>query len=132
VIHAAVDYSGTDEVSFNVDERLIGSSVSGNRNGRKRVPVVRLSNIQQELRSRRFALVCDIEGAEADLFENESDALKSCAQIIIELHPTNKYSISDLQRLIESSGFSLSAKRRNVFVYDRVPSDRQAMTGVDS
>jgi FkbM family methyltransferase len=124
VVNGAVDYSGAEAVSFQIHESLIGSNLGQVGSNSARIPAVTLSQIHEHFGLKRFALVCDIEGAEAGLLENERSALEFCEQIIIELHTTSfndrTYSISDLSKLIENMGFALRASRRNVFVYERM------------
>lgn len=123
IVNGAIDYSGAKIASLQVDENLISSSVRQAGNSVTAVPALTLSQLQEDSSLESFALVCDIEGAEAGLLENEAKVLESCKQIIIELHATrfkgNTYSISDLRRLIENMGFALRARRGNVFAYER-------------
>jgi FkbM family methyltransferase len=69
-----------------------------------------------------YALVTDIEGAEAGLLLSEREALASCKLLIAELHDTEwlgrKFSVQDLVRLaIDEVGFVLRDQYRNVFVF---------------
>jgi len=124
IVHGAVDYSGADIVPLKIDEDLIGSNVGEARGHAARVTAITLSRIHENFALKSFALVCDIEGAEAGLLENEPKVFELCEQIIIELHTTQfqgrSYSIFDLSRLIENMGFALRGRRRNVFVYERM------------
>lgn len=68
------------------------------------VPSIKLADIVSQFNLNDFTLVCDIEGAEIELLENDDLALKSCKELFIELHETSngmkEFSIEDLKRLI--------------------------------
>ena len=89
-INAAVCYTA-DEVSFEIDDKNLGSKIS-ERNDEKTVIVnsTTLGKLFHESRLDKYALVCDIEGAESQIFSEEEDlvAINYCKQIIIELHDT--------------------------------------------
>ena len=87
ILKAAVGYE-TEFVDFVVnDANLLGSS-SEIENGRKiRVPATRLMDIVMQQGFQRFSLVCDIEGTEVELVQNESALLASNAELIVmEVH----------------------------------------------
>jgi FkbM family methyltransferase len=71
-----------------------------------------------------YALVCDIEGAEAGMVIHETAALARCRQLLIELHPAT---IDDapvepddlLDRLVRLHGFRLRDRRGPVCVLER-------------
>lgn len=70
------------------------------------VPAVKLSDIITAFNLKDFTLVCDIEGAEIELLENEDEALKNCRELFIELHETSsgnkKFSVEDLANIIRT------------------------------
>lgn len=105
LICAAVDYSGEPSISFMLDESNLGSHKGISENS-VQVPAVELNRIVRENQLKHFALVCDIEGAELELFINETNTqvIEACTQIIIELHPAEyngkKYVRSEINDII--------------------------------
>jgi FkbM family methyltransferase len=92
-----------------------------------RVPGTTLSHLLSEQQIGAYALVSDVEGAEAGLFLFDSAALARCTLMIIELHATTvegrKLAVDDLQRIAtEQLGFSLIDRNRDVFVFQKKPS----------
>ena len=71
------------------------------------VPALSLSRVLAENGIGNYALIADIEGAEAGLFSHDLQALSGCKKVIIELHDTSyngeKYLVEDLITLIENS-----------------------------
>lgn len=106
----AIDYSGSPDTTLilgqsNVDSRVAnGLAESGKAN---KVPSTTLSRIIRTQNLQQFSLVSDIEGAEVGLFLEDSNALKGCVQMIIELHEVTykgrRYGIGDIVNLIVSS-----------------------------
>src|SRR6266516_18733 len=84
VVNGAIDYSGAEVVSLRIDENLIGSNVGQATSDAARVRAITLSRVHEDFRLKNFALVCDMEGAEAGLLENEPGVLKLCKQLIID------------------------------------------------
>jgi FkbM family methyltransferase len=89
-----------------------------------RVPATTLAALLSEHGIREYALVSDIEGAEAGLFLLGGQELENCTLIIVELHPTkalgHQYSVPDLVRILtEALGFSLKDQHRDVYVFVR-------------
>lgn len=86
VLHRAVAY-GAGEVTFNVAENVLESSVQAPATKRVTVPAVTLKGILDGRGFERCTLVCDIEGGEAELVENELDVLRErVAVFIAEVH----------------------------------------------
>jgi FkbM family methyltransferase len=91
---------------------------------RARVPAVRLRELVARHRLARYSLVSDIEGAEAGILLREDLALRSCDQLIIELHQTEHegvaYAPDDLAALLtERHVFRLRDRYGNVAVFER-------------
>ncbi len=85
----AISYSGESHVSF----ALGPSSVSGRLADDSRpdeqtvtVPATTLSGLAERHGFERFALVCDIEGVEWDIFAADRDVLARAEMVIMELH----------------------------------------------
>lgn len=113
--HAAVAYEDAEVVSLAVHaatQRSRVGATSGHRgpapNRVVEVPAVTLSQLLECHGIERFALVCDIEGAEAGIIEHDATALARCQRAIIELHDVPPLRIADLrQRLTDGHGFSV-------------------------
>lgn len=90
VLHAAVAYDGANEVPFQVSNDNLGGRLAvgaGSDRVLRRVPSVTLQQILDQNQIDAFTLVADIEGAEWDLMEHESEATsRRCRQAIFELH----------------------------------------------
>ena len=100
LIHKAVAY--TDKVvrfhaSANAHSSRLGDD---NKPGNVEVPACKLSDLLPKIDAESgYSLVCDIEGAEFDMFENDADALETCQLALVEVHPD----------VFESQGRSLAA-----------------------
>jgi FkbM family methyltransferase len=87
VVVAAVDYSGAKTVTFASGKNAHVGHIAVDGEAGAAVPTVSLSQLAQECPDGRFALVCDIEGAEVAMFENETALLERIEVIILETHP---------------------------------------------
>jgi FkbM family methyltransferase len=86
VLHRAVAYGG-GEVTFHIAENVLGSSVQVPAARAVRVPAVTLRSILDEHGFERCTLICDIEGGEIDLVENEADVMRERVMVfIVEVH----------------------------------------------
>jgi hypothetical protein len=69
-----------------------------------------------------FALVSDIEGAEAGMFIEEDTSLDECKQIIIEVHDTiyndKKLGRKEVVEKIKSNGFEVTDEYGPVFCFE--------------
>jgi len=87
VVTAAVDYSGADTVRFASGKNAhVGHLASADEDAFS-VPATTLGALAKDLPDGQFALVCDIEGAEIALFENETALMSRIDLIILETHP---------------------------------------------
>jgi FkbM family methyltransferase len=129
VVHAALARTqGPIEIAFGESTLAawINDSSSAHRNV-SRVPGTTLSRLLCEQQIGEYALVSDVEGAEAGLFLFDSAALARCTLMIIELHATRvegrTLAVDDLQRIAtEQLDFSLIDRNRDVFVFQKRPS----------
>lgn len=123
-IGAAVDYSGTKTVNFDFGHNAHVGKVGGNRG--VEVPAVTLTQLIQHLPQGAYALICDIEGAEKQLFENERTALDRADVVIIELHPSlypdGEADQARIITMILEAGLGQIAVDENVFYFKRVES----------
>jgi len=112
------------EVGFGDSNLAAWIAHPGDGGGSCWVPSVTLSDLLAWHEIGSYALVSDIEGAEAGLFLSEQDALANCKLLIAELHQTKwhgrKLSVQDLVRIvIDDVGFVLKDRYRDVFVFQR-------------
>jgi FkbM family methyltransferase len=86
-----------------------------------------LQTLIQEMESRPYDLVCDIEGAEAHFIVGEDESgLRLCRRLIIELHVATVddtcYTPDDLLNVLQERwGFSLVARKGPVAALARAP-----------
>jgi FkbM family methyltransferase len=89
VIHAAIDrHCGTSELCITAE--TVSSRVGDERPGAPtvRVPALTLREILRMTNVAEFALISDIEGAEAAFLVSDPSVLDNCGRAIIELHNT--------------------------------------------
>lgn len=88
-----------------------------------RVPTITLSQVAKLSGFSTFTLICDIEGAELDMIENDVECLQNqVTTIIMEIHPETmgKTAVEvGIQRL-SSLGFSELAQHQDVYVFTKV------------
>ncbi len=87
VVNAALAY-GAPTVTFDIDASFVGSRLDGEFGTKVTVPTITLGQILDEAGFNRFSLICDIEGAEADLVGHELSLIADrAAFILVEIHP---------------------------------------------
>lgn len=125
VVNAAIDYSGDTRVDFivSMNNLISRTRLSRDQTGIS-VPATTLEEIVRTRGIERFAVVADIEGAEAGLLLHEGKILGQCQQVIIELHRTRwdgvEYSIATLAAILrERHGFEQIASHGAVFAFER-------------
>ena len=96
LLRAAVDYSGAATVRFAAGANQHAGRVARGAEPGFEAPTTTLSAVVDRLGAERFALVCDIEGAERDLVRHEAAVLGRCDLAVIETHP-QAYSAADLR-----------------------------------
>lgn len=85
--HGALAY-GTKEVGFFAGEDLISARVGPRPGSTTVVPAFRLADLARDSGFALCSLICDIEGAEVQLVEEEGDFLaRHVARIMMEVHP---------------------------------------------
>ena len=121
VVVAAIDYSGTQTVSFSTGKTAHGGHVS--TAGELRVPAITLSSLAAAMPAGQFALVCDIEGAELAMVEREDAVLRRVDLLILETHPKSyPAGVADRDRMIamiQSNGLRQVAQDKNVYAFKR-------------
>ncbi len=88
VVHGAIAYGAGKEVAFLQSGGFLGSRLARQGDtGAIRVPALSLTQLlNAQLPDQDFELVCDIEGAEIDLVQNDAGALERCQLAIVEMH----------------------------------------------
>jgi FkbM family methyltransferase len=126
VLNNAVSYTG-EYIYLQTSNNSTETSILGNASemGEKKIFAVRLSELVKLISGKDYALVSDIEGAEAELFIEESDALSNCSQLIIELHQTEYkgqlFTVTDLRDLIVfKHDFSLVQQDGFVYYFTKI------------
>lgn len=108
VVVAAVDYSREKEVTFAAGTNAHVGHVALEGESGFTVPTTTLSAQAEKLHGDEYVLVCDVEGAELDLFENESISLSRVKILILETHPKiypkKEFDLQRLQQNIEKIG----------------------------
>jgi FkbM family methyltransferase len=129
VIHGAVAYATppSDFVSMSFgDSSLAGwLSDSPEQSSGHQVPCVTLGALISRYQFERFALIADIEGAEAGIFFHDKEILiRCCPLMIVELHETTfegrRLSIPDLVTMAKELGYTVKDNRRNVYVFENL------------
>lgn len=129
-IHNAALSYGSQFVEFEVKPSVHSLRISSGRSLTKgghiiTVPTVTLEKLLSSYKVHGdYCLVCDIEGSEFELFENEPEVLKRCVLAIVEFHPAvfseMRKSTVEFLELIEASGLSIVERRSSVIVAKRI------------
>ena len=108
IVVAALDYSGASKVTFMPGKSVHGGRIANDGELGFDVPTTTLSEQVLKLPKKQYTLVCDIEGAELDLFQNEQKALSGAYFLILETHPKiyprNQLDYEKIKKNIENAG----------------------------
>ena len=108
VVVAAIDYSGAKKITFSPGQNAHGGRVANDEERGFTVPTTTLTEQVSKLVENEYVLVCDIEGAELDLCQNEKSALSKAYLVILETHPKiypgKKLDYNQIQTNIENAG----------------------------
>lgn len=122
LVHAAIDY----EASGGFARLAVAAETDASRVGHGsgiQVPATTLTQLRREHGFQEFALVCDIEGAEAGLFLEDDSGLDGCHLVIAELHNATfrscTYSPAELANALTTQGFVVRAQHGPVFAFER-------------
>lgn len=89
IVQGALSYSGNATIALELGNSNLTSKLGVASSERTvDVPTVTLAQLLAEHKLTSWSLVCDIEGAEAALFDNEAAVFDHCQCLIIELHHT--------------------------------------------
>jgi FkbM family methyltransferase len=121
IVEAAVDYSGAATVRFATPRNAHDGHVGDGKTGID-VPTTTLEALSADLPG-RFALVCDIEGAELSVFRHEKRVLDRIDVVIVETHPhffpRREIDEAELLNTLFRAGFVLAGRIDNVFWLSR-------------
>ena len=124
VVVAAIDYSGADSVQFSVGNNAHVGHVSHLNEKGLTAPTVTLSKLAQRIPEGPFALVCDIEGAEVRLFEEERDMLSRLSLVVLETHSDvysdGKATQNEMLKQIKTAGLEEIARSEAVICFRRI------------
>lgn len=121
VIHAALAY-GAETVEFTISREIcIGGRIGADGDGeRVTVPTVTLRELLDRYGYEGVSLIVDIEGAEADLVENELPALaRSVGTLFVEVHPwvIGQKGVERMLDRLQSAGFRQIARDGEDYVF---------------
>jgi len=121
IVFAAIWYGDSPTVDFLAKPDIPSNHVVPDKRGSETVsvPAKTLNDILEENGvNGPYSLVCDIEGAEYDLLENDRAALRNCVCVIVEIHPApflaSGRTIKSWLDLFRRAGFELVDSERNV------------------
>jgi FkbM family methyltransferase len=118
---AAISYGETASVMF----ARGATTTSGKtvvRDPRLNYETVETTTLMQLLRKhnvRSYLLIADIEGAEADIWFRDEEALAGCQAIVVELEDCNTYRIADQIERIHDLGFVESYSYGHVYCFKK-------------
>ena len=109
IVVAAIDYSGANEITFARGPNAHAGRIANDGEPGFTVPTTTLAEQVSKLLTDEYVLVCDIEGAELDLSQNEQTALSRAYLLILEMHPKiyprKKLDYQQIKTNIENIGF---------------------------
>ena len=122
IVAAAIAY-GSDEVAFHLNPGFASGSVTSAGAAEARpisVPARMLESIASEAGFERFDLICDIEGAEAELIAREGDLLRQrVGCFMLEMHQTllGGDAIRQMHERLKALGFTPVESAESVYFY---------------
>lgn len=125
LVQPVVDYSGRDEVTFAFGETAHSGYVGAAGADGVAVRTITLAALAARVPDGPFALICDIEGAELDLFEREDPkVLGRISVLVLETHPkVYRGGAAEAEKLaarIEAGGLHLRHRDGQVMCFTRV------------
>jgi FkbM family methyltransferase len=120
VIQANLAYEAAEAV-FHVQARFLASSALALPDGEAvRVPSTTLQSLMEQHGFEQIVLICDIEGAEVDLFEHEADLIGARVKhLVLEFHPklTGVEAVNRIKGQLEDLGFRLIYQGKDNYLY---------------
>lgn len=121
IINRAIAYDAPF-VELNVDHEFVGSAVGKSSNNAMMVEATNVRRLLDEANFDCAGIVCDIEGAEADIIQRElRDLGKRVRFLMAEMHPAilGANSVQDLLADLEAMGFTLRERAGDCVFYAR-------------
>ncbi len=125
VVNRAIGYDGPIARLHRGPDNTSGRALPSSADAEgENVPASTLSELLEDHGIGEYALVSDIEGAEAGFIERDPTALSRCQQMVIELHDAESargpLTVDDLAALlVERHGFVLRDRHGPVCVFER-------------
>lgn len=119
IANRCIDYGDRKTITFVERRSSLSGSKSEEEEGNIEVQTARFGDLVRQQGFKNYALISDIEGAEADIFFNDGDVLQHCQAIVAELEPTPRYSLDDQINCLIDLGFVMDARFGNVFAFGR-------------
>jgi FkbM family methyltransferase len=110
VINAALAY-GSPTVAFHVAANFGQNKVKSDSGSEILVPSITLERIVSRPGFERFSLICDIEGAEAELVRHELAFIADrVAFVLVEIHPRilGDHGVDEVVNALLGAGFQLA------------------------
>jgi len=130
ILNNALHY-GAAQVSFQLSNNTTESRIANgltHSGDMVTIQAITLDNIVNRYHLNNYSLVCDIEGAEAAIFMNETAALSNCKYIFIELHAIQyagiNYSVDQLKTMITQKGFAQKDQHGPVCYFERMANSK--------
>lgn len=115
VRQAALAYGG-ERVRMDFPDDALGGRISSQG---EEVASVTLSCLLAEHGVEDYALLADLEGAEAEILKHDSQALRRCKRAVIELHDTPRASVAELIEEFRRAGLAVADQHGPVAVFVR-------------
>jgi len=123
IVHGAIGPETSGKLWFKTAPSTLNGWIDFEETGIE-VPAIDLKELLQAHSIDDFSLVCDIEGAEKYLLDNQTDALQQCRYAIVELHNflrdgewISRERLNEI--FMEKTGMRLIDHYRHVYVYTR-------------
>ena len=127
VEHAALGYASAN-VEFYVNSGFMSGSSFRKTEQKIAVPAITLAQLADQSQFARFNLLADIEGAEIDLVEHESEILaRRVHRILLETHPhiVGEAAVNSMIDRLKSVGFEVMEKTGLQLVMENRSFDRR-------
>jgi FkbM family methyltransferase len=121
ILSRAVCYTGNSCHFESSRDTTIGKISNSNPGlGAIEVKAITLAQLLTEQKIDNYQLVMDIEGVEWDVLLQDSDALKKCQIMVVEIHPhPSKGGIAEFVEKMNSNGFKTRRIDGSVVTFDR-------------
>ena len=122
ILNSAVAH-GVDEVSFNISDNILASSVQTKGERSVTVSATTLESILEKYKFPTCTLVCDIEGGEIELIEYESEIIKKrISTLFVEVHAkfTGQEAVDNLINKLKKNGFEIVFNRWSNIVFQNL------------